>query len=150
MKMTTLLAFAVAALATSLTASAIEVGVQETHYAKSGVNTVGVYGAQKFAGYGLQASTERALTSGANFNRFALEGTYDVYKLGNFTLTGKAGAARVVAQNVTGNAVVVGLGTQLPLSKNLNATADYSYQKGADSIRALNGSAFSVGLKYSF
>lgn len=138
------------AIAASMSAQAVEVTAQETHYAKSGVNTFGVVASQKFAGYGLQLSAERDVSGRANFNRFAALGTYDLAQVGNFTVTGKAGAARVIAQNVAGNAIVVGLGTQLPLSKNLAATADYSYQRGSDSIRRLDGNAYSIGLKYSF
>lgn len=142
---------AIAILAANIgAAQAFEVTAQETHYAKSGVNTLGVVASQKFAGYGAQISAERDVSGKANFNRFAALGTYDLAQVGNFTVTGKAGVARVVAQNVTGNAIVLGLGTQLPLSKNLSATADYSYQRGADSIRRLDGNAYSVGLKYAF
>ena len=45
---------------------------------------------------------------------------------------------------------LVGAGVSYPLTKQVSATADYSYQFGQKRVDQFNGNTVAVGLKYSF
>ena len=134
------------------TASAVEVGVN------AGFNTSGVgaasYGVtvgQSFGKFGLTAEYDRDLKSKGIDNRFSAIASYDLFNVGNITVTPKLGVSYLNPETVTsGYAALGGVGVSLPLSKHVFVTGDYRYQYGQDSVKSLNGHQLFAGLKVKF
>jgi hypothetical protein len=141
----------VAALMAAFSAQAVEVGVNgSTDGANADRTGYGVTLGQKFGGFGITGGFDR-YTKGTDLDKYSLIGSYDVSRFGNATIAVKAGAAWL--NQKTGNdgyAALVGVGASLPVTKQLAATVDYRYQAGQSSVRSLDGSTVSAGLKYSF
>jgi len=142
----------IAALAVcAVSASAADIGLRYSHSGSLGTPAVGVTLGQKFGSFGVEGAFDRATAGAVNVNRYSLVGSYDVVKLGSVTVAAKAGVAYLdPSLGRTGYAGLVGVGASLPLSKSVNLVADYSYQRGQNSVRALDGNIVSVGVKYSF
>ena len=137
--------------ALSATAFAADVGLRYGHSGSLGTPAIGVTLGQKFGGVGVEGAFDRATAGAVNVNRYSVIGSYDLVKLGGVTVAGKAGVAYVdPSVGRTGYAGLVGVGASFPLSKSVNLVADYSYQRGQNSVRALDGNIVSVGVKYSF
>ena len=141
----------VAALMAAFSAQAVEVGVNaSTDSANNDRTGYGVTLGQKFGGFGVTAGFDR-YTKGTDLDKYSLVGSYDVTRVGTATVAVKAGA--VYLNQKTGNdgyAALAGAGVTLPVTKQLAATVDYRYQAGQSSVRSLDGSTVSAGLKYSF
>lgn len=139
-------------VAVSMSAGALEVGTHVGRNSSIGDNFGGVSVSQKFTDrVGVEATADRTLLTGRSTNRFGVLGTYDVAKLGDLTLTAKAGGAYFSPSNLAGGyAGVAGVGASYPVSKNVSLTADYAYQYGQARVKSLNGNIYTVGLKYSF
>lgn len=134
-------------------AAAVEVGVTGTRD-YSGVenrNSTGVTVGESFGKTNLTAGFER-FTKGANDqDRYSLVAGYDVAKVGVFTVTPKVGVAYLNNQSgQDGYAMTVGLGTSVPVSKQVSLTADVARQYGQDRVQAFDGNRVTVGVKYRF
>lgn len=131
-------------------ASATDLGLRGGRNFGSDTNSVGITLGQKFGTFGAELAFDRG-TSPVSGNRYSLIGTYDAAKYQDVTFTAKAGAAIVEpSQGDNGYAAIAGVGVSYPVYKNVNLVADYSYQLGQDRVRQFDGSALTVGIKYSF
>lgn len=134
-------------------ASAVELGVQGVRDFSGNPdrNGYGLSIGQKVGPVTATAGFER-FTKGTNdLDRYSLVAGYDVTKLGQATLTAKAGVAYLQPQTgSTGYAALVGAGISYPLTKAVSLTADYRYQVGQERVDAYNGNTVSAGLKVSF
>ena len=141
----------VTALMIAFSANAIEVGVNgSTDSAGTDRTAYGVTLGQKFGGFGVTAGFDR-YTKNVDLDKYSLVGSYDVTRVGTATIAVKAGAAYLNQKTSNdGYAALVGAGVTLPITKQLAATVDYRYQAGQSSVRSLDGSTVSAGLKYSF
>ena len=141
----------VAALMAAFSAQAVEVGVNaSTDSANNDRTGYGVTLGQKFGGFGVTAGFDRYNTS-VDLDKYSLVGSYDVTRIGTATVAVKAGAAYLNQKTSNdGYAALAGAGVTLPVTKQLAATVDYRYQAGQSSVRNLDGSTVSAGLKYSF
>jgi len=141
----------VAALMAAFSAQAVEVGINgSTDTANTDRNGYGVTVGQKFGAMGVTAGFDR-YSKGMDLDKYSLVGSYDVTKIGTATVAVKAGGAYLDQKNgKDGYAALVGVGASLPVTKQLAATVDYRYQAGQSSVRSLDGSTVSAGLKYSF
>ena len=145
-----LLATALVLAATA--ASAVEVGVTATRdYAGENRNFGGVTIGQKYGAVGVTAGFERSYTTANDQNRWSLVGGYDLAKVGVFTITPKVGVAYLNNQtSENGYALTVGLGTSVPLTKQVSLTADVARQYGQDRVQQFDGNRVTLGAKYSF
>jgi len=137
-------------------ASAVEVGVVGGSDILNGDHDRTTYGltvGQHFGAF--SASAEALREDKNNTDKFSLVGGYDVAKLGNATLTAKAGvtyldqsAIKDHSNRYTG---LVGAGVTVPVTKQVGLTVDYRYQlKTDDANKAYAGNTVLVGAKYSF
>ena len=141
----------VAALMAAFSAQAVEVGVNaSTDSANNDRTGYGVTLGQKFGAMGVTAGFDRYNKS-VDLDKYSLVGSYDVTRIGTATVAVKAGAAYLNQKTSNdGYAALAGAGVTLPVTKQLAATVDYRYQAGQSSVRNLDGSTVSAGLKYSF
>ena len=134
-------------------ASALEVGVVGTrdYSGTENRNGTGITVGQSFGKANLTAGFER-FTKGTNDqDRYSLVAGYDVAKVGVFTITPKVGVAYLDTQvGENGYAMTVGLGTSVPLNKQVSLTADVARQYGQDRVQAFDGNRVTVGVKYRF
>jgi len=140
---------AVSALVASFSAAAVEVGV--VGGGATGSNDGGLAGVtvgQKFDRFGITAGYAQAWLQDGDQNRWTLVGSYDVYKSESVIVAGKLGYAYLNQKQNEGSAGLVGLGVEVPVSKNVSLTADYAYQF-ADNSRN-NGNILTGGVKYRF
>jgi len=143
------LATTVALMTAAATASAWEVGV--VGGGVTGSNNGGLAGVtvgQKFDNFGVTAGYAQAWLSRGDQNRWTLVGSYDVVKTDNFVVAGKAGYAYLNEPGLSGSAGLVGVGVEVPVSKQLSLTADYAYQFASDSLN--NTNVLTGGVKYKF
>lgn len=140
----------VAALLASFNAAAYEVGV--VGGGATGNNDGGLAGVtfgHKFSNnVGITAGYAQAWLKDGDQNRYTLVASYDVYKNNYFVVAPKVGYAYLNQTGNDGSAGLVGLGIEVPLSKNIALTADYAYQFAQNSN--LNGNILTGGLKYKF
>ncbi len=134
-------------------ASALEVGVTTTRD-YSGVenrNGAGLTVGQKFGAVGVTAGFER-FTKGTNDqDRYSLVAGYDVAKLGPVTVTPKVGVAFLNNQTgQDGYAMTVGLGTSVPVTKQVSLGVDVARQYGQDRVSQFDGNRVTVGVNYKF
>ncbi len=144
---------AMAALAmASVSVSAADIGLRASRNSAFGGDAIGFsIGAKPTEKFGLEGYFDRSVRNGLDTNKITTLGTYDVAKVGPVTFAAKAGGAYVnSSSNVKGYAVVGGVGASYSLTKNVSLVADYSYQRGQKAITNLNGSNYSVGVKYAF
>ena len=131
------------------TASAWEVGL--VGGGVTGSNDGGLAGltvGQKFGKVGLTAGYAQAWLSKGDQNRWSLVGSYDVYKTDSFLVAGKVGYVYLNQSKNEGSAGLVGLGLEVPVTKNVSLTADYAYQFAQNSQD--NSSVITGGIKYRF
>jgi hypothetical protein len=137
-------------LATAVgTASAWEVGV--VGGGVTGSNDGGLAGVtvgQKWDKFGLTAGFAQGWLSQGDQNRWTLVGSYDVYQTKSFTVSAKLGYAYLNQNKNDGSAGLVGLGIEVPVSKNLSLTGDYAYQFASNSNNVTN--VLTAGVKYRF
>lgn len=140
----------VAALLASFNAAAWEVGV--VGGGVTGNNDGGLAGVtvgHKFSNnVGLTAGYAQAWLNAGDQNRYTLVASYDVYKNNYVIVAPKLGYAYLNQTANSGSAGLVGLGMEVPMTKNVSFTADYAYQFGENS--SLNGNVLTAGLKYRF
>jgi len=139
-----------AALATAVgSASAWEVGV--VGGGVTGANDGGLAGVtvgQKVNRFGVEAGFAQAWLSRGDQNRWTVVGSYDVVKTPNFTVAGKVGYAYLDQTGLSGSAGLVGVGVEVPLTKQFSLTADYAYQFASQSVN--NTSVVTGGIKFKF
>jgi outer membrane autotransporter protein len=136
------------ALAVS-TASAWEVGVVSGGV--TGSNDGGLAGVtvgDKFDRFGITAGFSQAWLSRGDQNRWTLVGSYDVYQSPEFTLAGKVGYAYLNQTGLSGSAGLVGVGVEVPLTKQFSLTVDYAYQFASQNVD--NTSVITGGVKFKF
>lgn len=140
----------VAALLASFNAAAYEVGV--VGGGATGNNDGGLAGVtvgHKFENkIGLTAGYAQAWLKDGDQNRWTLTASYDVYTNNYFVVAPKVGYAYLNQESNYGSAGLVGLGVEVPLTKNVALTADYAYQFAENSN--LNGNILTAGFKYKF
>lgn len=142
-------AMAVALTAVVGTASAVEVGL--VGGGATGSNDGGLAGVtvgEKWGKVGLTAGFAQAWLSQGDQNRWTLTGSYDVYTTDNFTVAGKVGYAYLNQSRNEGSAGLVGVGVEVPVTKQLSLTADYAYQFAQNSND--NSNIITGGVKYRF
>ncbi len=143
---------AVLASATGL-ASAADVTLSTGHNGSTNQNHVGISTTLAKSGpLGVQLGADRSTTGAENVNRFTAALTADVAKVWGTTLTARVGGAYLDRSvQDSGLAAIVGVGASYPLTKQLAAVADYSYQYSVtDKNTDLNGGIVSVGLRVTF
>ena len=143
------MALAVALTAAVGSASAVEVGV--VGGGATGSNDGGLAGVtvgQKWNRVGLTAGYAQAWLKDGDQNRWTFVGSYDVYQSKSFIVSGKLGYAYLNQTHNSGSAGLVGLGVEVPVSKNVSLTADYAYQFVQNSQN--NANVLTGGVKYRF
>lgn len=139
-----------ATLATAVgTASAWELGV--VGGGVTGSNDGGLAGVtlgQKVDRFGVTAGFAQAWLSQGGQNRWTLVGSYDLYQSPTFVVSGKVGYAYLNQNKNEGSAGLVGVGVEVPVSKNLSLTGDYAYQFASNSQNITN--VLTAGVKYKF
>lgn len=139
----------VAALLASFNASAVEIGV--VGGGVTGSNDGGLAGVtvgHKFGNFGVTAGYAQAWLKAGDQNRYTLTGSYDLYKGDSFIIAPKVGYAYLNQTANYGSAALVGVGVEVPVTKNVALTADYAYQFAQNS--SLNGNVLTAGVKYKF
>lgn len=143
------LAVAAALTAAVGTASAWELGVVGGGI--TGANNGGLAGVtigDKYERFGLTAGFSQAWLSRGDQNRWTLVASYDVYQSSAFTVAGKVGYAYLNQTGLSGSAGLIGVGLEVPVTKQLSLTADYAYQFASQSVN--NTSVITGGVKYKF
>lgn len=137
----------------ALSASAVEVGVTATrdYSGAQDRNGGGITIGEKFGAVGITGGFER-FTKGTNDqDRYSLVAGYDVAKLGVFTITPKVGVAYLNNQgSADGYAMTVGVGTSVPVAKQVSLGLDYARQYGQDRVSQFDGNRLTASVKYSF
>jgi len=141
----------VAALMTTLSAQAVEFGVNgSADTANTDRTGYGVTIGQKFDKVGVTAGFDR-YTKGNDLDKYTVIGSYDVTKVGTATVAVKAGAAYLNQKTGSdGYAALIGAGVSIPVTTSVAATVDYRYQAGQSRVNNLDGSTVTAGIKYSF
>jgi opacity protein-like surface antigen len=147
--------FAAAALlaTVALAASAVEVGVTAVDATATNPDRYG-YGVtvgENFGAYNLTAGASRFYREADAQNRYTLVASRDVVTLGPVAVSGRVGYAYLdnkIAQN--GNALTLGVGAQVPVTKAVAATLSIDHQYGQERVEQFNGNIVTAGLKYSF
>jgi opacity protein-like surface antigen len=89
--------------------------------------------------------------SGVDTYRFNAVAGYTFTKFMGMDVVPKLGLSYVTRNSaVNGYAATAGVSVELALDKNITLGADYQYQKGQDSVSALDGSIVTVGLNFKF
>lgn len=84
-------------------------------------------------------------------DRYSLVAGYDIAKIATITITPKLGVAYLNnARDTDGYAMTVGVGANIPVTKQVSLTADVARQYGQDRVNQFNGTRITAGLKYSF
>lgn len=136
----------------TLSANALEVGVTASRdYAGTDRNGGGITVGETFGKYSATVGAER-FTSGKNDqNRYSLMGGYNVGNIGPVGFGLKGGVAYLDNQRgADGFALVAGLGSTLPITKQVSATLDYTRQYGQHRVAASDSGKVTAGLKYTF
>jgi opacity protein-like surface antigen len=138
---------------TTLSASAVEVGVNGSYeFGGSGDRPgAGITLGQKFDKFGVTAGFDR-YTKTNDQDKWSLVGSYDVATVAGAVVAVKAGAVYLdnSGKVVDGYAALVGVGVSFPITKNIALTADYRYQAGQSNVSQFDGSTVLLGAKYSF
>jgi len=145
-------AFASILALAALSASAVEVGVTATRdYAGDNRNGGGFTVGEHFGKVGITAGFDR-FTKGTNDqDRYSLVAGYDVAKVGVFTITPKVGVAYLQNQTTAnGYAMTVGLGTSVPVTKNVSVGLDVARQYGQDRVKESDGNTVQASVVYKF
>jgi len=134
-------------------ASAVEVGVNGSidNYSKKDRNGYGLTVGEHFGKVSVTAEADREIKR--NLDKFSIIGGYDVYKLGDATLTTKVGVGYLDKKGVkSGDRYFadLGAGVTVPVTKSLALTADYRFQEGDHKAKAFDGNTVAVGAKFSF
>lgn len=146
--------FAIASMlaVAALSASAVEVGVTATRdYAGENRNGGGITIGEHFGKVGITAGFDR-FTKGTNDqDRYSVVAGYDVAKVGVFTITPKVGVAYLNNQTTSnGYAMTVGLGTSVPVTKQISLGLDVARQYGQDRVQAFDGNTVQASVVYKF
>jgi hypothetical protein len=145
-------AIATAIILAATAASALELGVTTARdYASNNRNAAGVTIGEKFGAVSVTAGFDRAIGGTNDQDRYSLVAGVDVTKLGPVSVGVLAGGAYL--NNQTGNdgyAVLVGVGTSMPLTKQVSLTVDAVRQTGQDRVSQFDGNRVTAGIKYRF
>lgn len=131
------------------TTQAVELGV--VGGGVSGSNAGGLAGVtvgQKFDKFGVTAGYSQAWLKQGDQNRWSVVGSYDVYSTGSVIVAGKLGYVYLNQDVDSASAGLVGLGVEVPVSKQFSLTADYAYQFASSSQNS--GNVMTAGVKYKF
>jgi hypothetical protein len=143
---------AIATIAASFSASAIEVGASVGRsFNSTDKPTFGLSASQKVGEFGLVAAFDRSYVRQNDVNRFSLTGTYDVARFGSTTVNTQLGLAYLDNQNSNnGFAAVAGIGSVTPLNKNVALVVDFRNQRAFKTNVSGNGSSVNAGLRFTF
>lgn len=136
--------------------SAVEVGINAGGI--SGGNAGGIVGVtvgDHFGKFSVDAGFAQGWQDVTTTNRWTLVGGYDIAKVAGVTITPKVGYAYLNNSSTTSinrtpsaSAALVGVGASYPITKEIAATADYTYQFTGNSNNI--GNVLTAGVKYSF
>jgi opacity protein-like surface antigen len=147
--------FAIATLlaVAAISASAVEVGVTAVDATTPNPNRYG-YGVtvgENFGAYNVTAGVSRFIREGNDQTRVTLVGSREVYKVGPVGLSARAGVAYLNNQTgEDGSALLVGVGAQVPVAKNVAATLSVDRQYGQNRVSSFDGNAITAGVKVGF
>ena len=147
--------FAIASIlaVAAISASAVEVGITAVEQTTPNPNRYG-YGVtvgENFGAYNVTAGVSRFYREANDQTRVTLVGSRNVYSVGPVSLSARAGVAYLNNQiGEDGSALLVGVGAQAPVAKNVAATLSVDRQYGQDRVNSFNGNVVTAGLKYSF
>ena len=134
-------------------ASALEIGTSVTrdYSGAENRNGGGITLGNQYGKVGVTAGVER-FTKGANDqDRYSIVAGYDVAKVGSVTVTPKVGVAYLNNQTGSnGYAMTVGVGADLPLTKQVSVGLDVARQYGQDRVSSSDGNTVTAGIKYRF
>ena len=134
-------------------ASAMEIGVIGTrdYSGTENRNGTGITLGKSFGKANVTAGFERFTKGSNDQDRYSLVAGYNVANVGVFTVTPKVGVAYLDNQvGDNGYAMTVGIGTSVPVTKQVSVTADIARQYGQDRVQTFDGNRVTVGLKYRF
>ena len=145
-------AIATALVLAATAASALEMGVTAARdYAGDNRNAAGVTVGEKFGAVTVTAGFDRATTGTNDQDRYSVVAGVDVAKLGPVTVAVKGGAAYLNNQSgADGYAALIGVGADLPVTKQVSLTLDATRQYGQDRVQSFDGNRVTAGLKYRF
>lgn len=141
--------FVVAAMLFAVSAQALDVGVavMDSNHSKA---LPGFTVSEKWGKVGGQIGLDMN-RAGADWNRYSLTGSYDLFKLGRANFNARAGVAYIDNQyGRDGYASLIGAGVSVPVGKNVAWTADWAHQRAQSSISSHTGNEVRTGLKFSF
>lgn len=134
-------------------ASALEIGTSVTrdYSGAENRNGSGITLGNQYGKVGVTAGFER-FTAGANDqDRYSVVAGYNVAKFGSVTVTPKVGVAYLNNQtSADGYAMTVGVGADLPLTKQVSVGLDVARQYGQDRVSSSDGNTVTAGIKYRF
>ena len=133
-------------------ASAADVTLSTGHNTATNQNMIGLSTTLAKSGpLGVVVGADRSTSGAENVNRVHAALTADVAKVLGATVTARVGAAYLDRSiNENGVVGVAGVSAAYPLTKQVSAVADYSYQYANDRSRDLNGGIVAVGLRVAF
>jgi opacity protein-like surface antigen len=134
-------------------ASALEIGVIGTrdYSGSDNRNGNGITIGQSFGKVTATTGFERFTPGAVDQDRYSLVVGYNLPKLGPVTITPAVGVAYLNNQTgADGYAMTVGLGSSVPVTKQISATVDVARQYGQDRVNQHDGNRVTVGLKYRF
>lgn len=143
------LALAAILASTVLSVHAVEVGITATadHGGLRDTTGTGITVGQKVGAVGVTAGFDRF----SGQDRFSLTTGYDIAKFGPVTITPKIGIAYLNNDSsADGTALTVGLGAEMPVTKQVSLTLDAVHQHGQNRVSGYDGNRVSAGFKYRF
>lgn len=142
------------AMVASFSANAVELGMVATYNGTTDTVGQGITIGEKWDKVGAQVGLFNSVGNTGKFqHKVSATGSYDFYKLQDFTFNVKAGAAYIDKQDsVDGWTSVSGVGVNYPLTKSTKVTADYVRQQAFNggTMSQFNSNIFQAGLKVSF
>ena len=135
-------------------ASAVELGLttQRDYSQTPNRNGFGITLGQKYDKASVTGGFERYTQDSNDMNRYSLVGGYDIAKVGDLTITPKAGVAFIDPTTTSsGWQGSVGVGASYAVTKTVALTADYRYQSALQSsVNTFDGNVISAGIKVGF
>lgn len=133
-------------------AAALELGVTAARdYAGADQNGFGITVGDKAGRLGGSVGFQRFDRGTNDYDRYSLNGSYDVTKLGAATVAVKGSAAYLQPKTgQTGYALAVGAGVSVPVTKAVSVGLDVTRQYGQDRVSQFDGTMVTAGLKLSF
>ena len=147
----------IALLATFGVAQAVEVGAfgaKDESHQDSGKNHshYGVTAGEQFGKVSVEGEFSRLNQDSNKQDKYTAIVGYNVYTLGNVTLTPKVGGSYLNNTGTTedGFAWRVGAGASVPLGGGFKAGVDFYRQYGQNRVSAFDGNTVQASVKYAF